>query len=64
MGDCVCTGRLGTGEGDNATFSGICELSKNVLDSIFSIVVLSHVKSIVSEISLGTLSAGLTVKAR
>ena len=68
--------RVGVGRGVNVgwvgtvdkivvtTFSGICELSKNIPDSIFLISSLSSVKVMGLEISLGTLSDGLAVKAR
>ena len=65
VGTGVCVSRMGIGVDDaTATFSGICELSKNIPDSILLITFWSNVSVIGSEISLGTLSDGLAVKAR
>ena len=55
---------MAVGVGAVTTFSGICELSKYIPDSTFLIAAWSNVKVIGSEISLGTLSEGLAVKAR
>lgn len=51
-------------KGAVTTFSGTCEISKNIPDSIFLISAWSSIKLIGSEISFGTLSDGLAVKAR
>jgi len=65
VGNGICVGSTGAGEADaTATLSGICELSKNILDSIFLITPWSNVGVIGSETSLGTLSVDLTAKAR